>query len=26
VPADLELYREMLIERDLKEPAWLQSA
>jgi len=26
VPADLDLYREMLIERDLKEPAWLQSA
>lgn len=25
VPADLELYREMLQERDLSEPAWLRS-
>jgi 2-phospho-L-lactate/phosphoenolpyruvate guanylyltransferase len=26
VPTDLDLYREMLIERELSEPAWLQSA
>lgn len=26
IPADLDLYREMLIERELSEPAWLQSA
>jgi 2-phospho-L-lactate guanylyltransferase len=26
VPADLDLYRKMLIERHLGEPAWLQSA
>jgi 2-phospho-L-lactate guanylyltransferase len=25
VPADLELYRQMLVERDLSEPAWLGS-
>lgn len=26
VPADLDLYRDMLLERELSEPAWLQSA
>jgi 2-phospho-L-lactate/phosphoenolpyruvate guanylyltransferase len=26
VPNDLDLYREMLIERELSEPAWLESA
>jgi 2-phospho-L-lactate/phosphoenolpyruvate guanylyltransferase len=26
VPVDLDLYREMLIERELSEPAWLESA
>jgi hypothetical protein len=26
VPVDLDLYREMLIERELSEPAWLENA
>ena len=26
VPADLDLYRKMLIERELSEPAWLQQS